>query len=120
MTFTSPGFPIFFVITITIYYGLSSNTQRKALLIVASCVFYAAWDYRFLALLAFVIFAAWGGTWALGALAAHRHRRIVLAIAITVQIAVLAFFKYFIFFTNNLNGMFAWAGVPGSNTTLDI
>ncbi len=49
-----------------------------------------------------------------------RNRKIALAIAIAVQLAVLAFFKYFIFLTNNLADLFAWVGIPGWNTTLDI
>ena len=118
MTFASPEFPLFFAITIALYYLLSTNSHRKTFLVVASCVFYAAWDYRFLALLAFVILAAWGGTWSLDALKTPRNRKIALAIA--VQLAVLAFFKYFIFLTNNLADLFAWVGIPGWNTTLDI
>ena len=120
MTFSSPEFPLFFALTISIYYLLSTNAVRKIFLVLASCIFYAAWDYRFLALIAFVVFAAWAGTWALGALTIPRHRKIVLATAIALQIGVLAFFKYFLFFTHNIVGMLTWAGIPGWSTTLDI
>jgi D-alanyl-lipoteichoic acid acyltransferase DltB (MBOAT superfamily) len=120
MTFASPGFPLFFIVTIAIYYWLSNNTHRKAFLVVASFFFYAAWDYRFLALLAFVIFAAWGGTWALGALSDPRQRKVVLTIAIAVQLVVLAFFKYFIFFTNNLTGLLVWLGIPELSNTIEV
>lgn len=120
MTFTSPEFPIFFAITIAIYYSLSKNSQRKAFLVAVSCIFYAAWDYRFLALLAFVILAAWSGAWALSVLENNKYRKAILAIAIAVQIAVLAVFKYFIFVSSNLAHLFAWVGVPTWTSTFDI
>jgi D-alanyl-lipoteichoic acid acyltransferase DltB (MBOAT superfamily) len=72
---------------------------RKALLIAASYVFYAAWDIRFTGLMAFVSLTAW-----LGGLAVVRPelRRAAKFISITLMLGVLGVFKYYDFFMLNL------------------
>ncbi len=72
---------------------------RKALLIAASYTFYAAWDIRFTALMAFVSLTAW-----LGGLAVVRPglRRTAKIVSITLMLGVLGVFKYYDFFMLNL------------------
>ena len=50
MIFSSPRFLIFLCVTLRLALPLG-HEFKKRLLLVASCVFYAAWDYRYLALL---------------------------------------------------------------------
>lgn len=89
-------------------------------MVIASFLFYSIWDYRFLGLLVFVIIAAWFGTFLLARIEDKRWRKLILAISISVQIAVLAFFKYSVFAVNNLDGLLLWLGLSSWNTSLNI
>ena len=50
MLFNSLQFAVFFVLVYVLYLSLNHRWQNRMLLI-ASCVFYGAWDYRFLSLI---------------------------------------------------------------------
>ena len=52
MIFTEFRFLIFFLIAFCVYWGLRSNRPRKAWLLFCSYVFYGAWDWRFMSLIA--------------------------------------------------------------------
>jgi alginate O-acetyltransferase complex protein AlgI len=92
MLFNSSAFVVFLLLTLAAYWALPWLRVRRALLIVASCVFYAWWDYRFLALLAYVTLVAY-----LAARAVHRFpsrgKRIV-GLTLFLQLGQLAVFKY--------------------------
>src|SRR5450432_786287 len=47
MLFTEPRFAIFFLILFVLYWSLRSNGVRKVTLLIASYIFYGAWDWRF-------------------------------------------------------------------------
>lgn len=51
MIFTEPRFLLFFLLVLTAYWSLRTNSQRKLLLLAASLYFYGSWDWRFLGLL---------------------------------------------------------------------
>ena len=51
MLFTEPIFIVFFAIVLTAHWSIDSPRRRKQLLLVASYVFYAGWDPRFLGLI---------------------------------------------------------------------
>lgn len=76
-------------------------TQGKWLLVIASYVFYACWDVRFVVLLGVSTLANWVfGLWierSAGNAAKH-----ALAAAIVFNLGTLAFFKYFNFFSASL------------------
>lgn len=98
MTFTSPAF-LFLLLPLTVaFYALLRTASRPnagiLVLTVASLVFYAAWDVRFLPLLissALVnfLFAA-----RIHAAAADDEKRVWLVAALVVDLGALAFFKY--------------------------
>lgn len=79
----------------------------KALLLVASYVFYACWDARFVFLLAGVTLANYlFGLW-IGA-REGRARRTAVACAIAANLLTLAAFKYFGFFADTLAALTGW------------
>ena len=51
MLFPTLTFGVFFLITFAVVWSARSNEWRKILLLVASWVFYGAWDWRFVPLL---------------------------------------------------------------------
>ena len=51
MNFVEARFPFFFLAVFLLHWGLRRQRGRKRLLLLASYVFYGAWDARFLALI---------------------------------------------------------------------
>ncbi len=51
MLFNSLTFVVFFVVVVTAYWSIRSWTARKNLLVIASYIFYGAWNPPFAALL---------------------------------------------------------------------
>jgi len=61
MLFNSGSFFCFLLLVLPTYWLLPSNFLRKVLLVGASFVFYAWWDWRLLGLLCFVILSVFFG-----------------------------------------------------------
>jgi alginate O-acetyltransferase complex protein AlgI len=123
MTFNSTAFALFFFVVLTGYFWLHDNGARKAWLLLASFVFYAWWDWRFLGLLTFVILTGHYGAACINRSLDKNDRpraRIFLAVSITLQLLVLAFFKYFNFFTDNFTALCASVHWSVSPVTLRV
>ncbi len=100
MVFPTLQFIGFFAVVLALN-GLvwSRSGARKALLIAASYVFYAAWDVRFCALMIFVSLTAY-----LGGLGVTKPglARLSKVLSIAAMLLVLGLFKYYDFFSLNL------------------
>jgi alginate O-acetyltransferase complex protein AlgI len=110
MVFNSFTFAFFFLFVLVLLPWL--NTRRSNLfLLAASVVFYAAWDARFLLLIAFsTLFNFSTGQRIAMATGLIKRRWVQLNIA--VNLGVLGFFKYYEFFADNLNALLTAVGVP--------
>ena len=112
MLFPTATFAIFFLVVLPLSWLLMPRGERwRPFMIVASFVFYAAWDWRFCLLLAFSI--VWNHVLAI---ALHRRRderarKWLLAGALTGNLALLGYFKYYDFFITSTNNLFAFGGV---------
>src|ERR1700751_1073779 len=105
MLFNSGSFFCFLLLLWPTYWLLPSNFLRKVLLVGASFVFYAWWDWRFLGLLSFVILSVFFGARFVLYERRKGNRRqalIYLWCCLAVELAVLGFFKYVNFFEANL------------------
>ncbi|WP_297773484.1 MBOAT family protein [uncultured Roseovarius sp.] len=99
MVFPTLDFILFFAVVLSLALWIGRDERRAALrkgvLIAASYTFYAAWDARFLLLMAGVSALAWGaGLWVRDA----RRGRRVLVVALALMLLTLGVFKYFNFF----------------------
>ncbi|MEZ5721965.1 MAG: MBOAT family O-acyltransferase [Paracoccaceae bacterium] len=100
MLFPTLQFIGFFVVVLALNgFTWDRPTARKALLIAASYVFYAAWDVRFTLLMAFVSVTAWFGGLAVTRPGLARAAKVV---SVTLMLGVLGVFKYYDFFMLNL------------------
>jgi len=105
MLFNSGSFLCFLLLVLPTYWLLPSNFLRKLLLVGASFVFYAWWDWRFLGLLSFVILSVFFGARLVLFERRNGNRRralLYLWCCLGIELAVLGFFKYFNFFEGNL------------------
>jgi alginate O-acetyltransferase complex protein AlgI len=118
MLFNSSTFVVFLLLTLAAYWASPWLLVRRALLLVASATFYAFWDYRFLALLAYVTLVAYGA-----ARAVHvwpKHGRAVIGLSLFLQLGQLAIFKYANFFLTSLGDAAHLTGSSWTPTPLDI
>ena len=119
MIFNSLRFALFFLIVYILYLVLKHKWQNRMLL-VASYLFYAFWDWRFLSLIvASTLFNYYLGLKIDEAPTRDKRKRF-LVLSVCLNLAMLGFFKYFNFFAENLQvflGLFGWRF---DRVTLDI
>jgi len=108
--FNSFTFVLFLAVVLPAYYVLSHRWQNRMLL-VASYVFYGAWDWRFLSLLATSTVVDYVVSHAIHRSADARARRRLLLVSICVNLGFLGFFKYFGFFVESFNGLLGACGL---------
>ncbi len=109
MVFNSLQFVWFFVLVYALYRVLPHRGQNW-LLLIASYYFYAAWDVRFLGLLVASTLVDYTCGRLLFRVQDHRTRRWIMWLSIGFNLTLLGFFKYFNFFADNLQALFAAAG----------
>jgi alginate O-acetyltransferase complex protein AlgI len=124
MVFTTYLFVFYFLpLVLVFYYGLIRLNRQagasgqhtsftlNALLVLASYIFYGWWNpwFIFLMLGITVVNYACGRIIGQAGLSLSL-RRCVVASAIVVSLGTLGFFKYFLFFEDNLNQVLAWFG----------
>ncbi|MGE5280106.1 MAG: MBOAT family O-acyltransferase [Deltaproteobacteria bacterium] len=119
MLFNSLTFGVFFIIVYALYLLLDHRRQNRMLLI-ASCVFYGAWDWRFLFLMFtsittdFLCGRAIGRTQDVGA------KKRFVALGVCVNLGILGFFKYFNFFAQSLAFLLGRFGLSANPHLLNI
>lgn len=105
MLFNSAIFLLCFLpVVLAVYYQLSHKNQNK-FLVLASLVFYASWDWRFLGPLLFTTTLDY---WVAGRLEAtdgdpskQAERKRYVLLSVISNLTLLGFFKYFNFFTQS-------------------
>lgn len=100
MTFNSLQYAAFLPIVLLIYWQLPRRPQNVVLL-VASYVFYGAFDWRFLGLLCLSTVTDYTVGRLLEVTEDPRRRKQIFAVSLCVNLGILGFFKYFNFFTSD-------------------
>lgn len=121
MNFHSITFAIFLPVVFLIYWELCHRVRVQNLFIIAvSYLFYGWWDRRFLLLIFLCTLSAYGAGLTLGRLSGRGARRVVLWSEIVLNVGVLVLFKYFNFFSESLQALFAGLGWHFSAVTLQL
>lgn len=97
MAFNSVGFAIFLAGVVALTW-LLPHKRQNVLLLVASYLFYASWDWRLLALLVLSTAIGYSSGVALGATEDEARRKAILASRVVLNLAILGVFKYANFF----------------------
>ncbi|GAB4016005.1 MBOAT family O-acyltransferase [Spirosoma koreense] len=117
MLFNSLHFLFFFIFITLLYFSVPRRTQW-VLLLIASCYFYAAFIPAYLGILFVVILIDY-----VSALWIERTtgvaRKVLLIASLASNIGILAFFKYYDFFAENLTALFSLAGSAQALPALD-
>ena len=120
MLFTQPIFFLFFAFVFALYWSLRNLSARKALLLIASYAFYAAWDWRFLGLILLSTLVDFLVALKIEESTSHKRKKRFLLISLIVNLGMLALFKYFNFFIEGATDLLTAFGAQINQTTLNI
>lgn len=119
MLFNTLQFWGFFAIVGFAYVVLPHRAQNRMLL-VASYVFYGAWDWRFLGLILFSTIVDYLVGLRMARETAEPRRKMLLWVSLGVNLGMLAIFKYLGFFVQSFSDMLATIGYQADPFTLSI
>ena len=119
MLFNSLQFFLFFAVVLSGYAILPHRWQNR-LLLLASYIFYGAWDWRFLSLIALSTVIDYLCGLKIAESSGAGRRRVYLLVSVVANLSILGFFKYFNFFSENLQGLLNAAGLQGWDARLHI
>jgi len=114
--FNSLEFAAFLVVVYAVYRGCGQRLQNRWLLL-ASYVFYGAWDWRFLGLILLSTVIDYRVGLGLAATSQPRRRQRLVTLSVVANLGILALFKYADFFATGLSQLLATVGLeiaPGS------
>jgi len=122
MLFNSIDFAIFLPIVFLLYWFVANKNLKlqNFLIVVASYLFYAWWDWRFLSLILFSTLIDYSVGIKLSKEDNISKRKILLWISILVNLGFLGFFKYYNFFLDNFVSAFSFFGTPINAQGLNI
>jgi alginate O-acetyltransferase complex protein AlgI len=114
---------IFLPAVLGIYFCLGHKNQNR-FLVLASCIFYASWDWRFLLPLLFTTsldyFLAQKMQQSILRNEPKDARKYLLLISVVFNLGLLGFFKYFHFFVGSAVDLLSVIGVQAHVPTLEI
>ena len=119
MLFNTLQFAVFFIIVYSLYLALNHKWQNRMLL-VASYIFYGAWDWRFLSLLFISTYLDYFCGIRIHQSNHSREKRLLLLLSIFGNLTLLGFFKYFDFFAANLETLLGYFGFSVNPSFLHI
>ena len=110
MVFNSFRYAAFLPTVLALYWLLRRRREQNILLLVASYIFYAAWDYRFLGLMWISTLTDYTVGRLLAATEDERRRKRIFLVSLCVNLGILGFFKYFNFFVDSGAGLLRHLG----------
>src|SRR5215471_6193872 len=121
MLFNSYSFLFAFLPSVLVgRWALRHKNQRLMFLTLASWFFYAWWNWRFLPLLLSTTTVDYVAALAIHATEKQRRRNLWLIGSLTVNLALLGYFKYAGFFFSSLDGIGTALGAPVDLPALNI
>ena len=119
MLFNSLQFAVFLPIVYGVYLALSRRAQNRWLLL-ASYLFYAAWDWRFLGLIVASTVIDYSVGLALAATDDVSRRKRLVGLSVTANLGMLAYFKYAGFFAAGFTDLLGTVDVVAAPWLLDV
>jgi alginate O-acetyltransferase complex protein AlgI len=119
MLFNSFEYALFFIAVLVAYFRLPVQ-PRWPILLVASYIFYMGWRPLFALLLMFSSVVDFIGALVIDSAAKPSIRRLALAASISINLGLLAFFKYYNFFAANVQALGLAAGYDFKAVYLDL
>lgn len=119
MLFNSVEYGIFLAVVLALYWSIRHRRQN-VLLLVASYIFYGAWDWRFLSLIFISTLVDFRVGRSLQTTEDERGRKRLLLISLLVNLGILGTFKYYGFFVESAIGVLSWFGLSPNPPLLQV
>ncbi len=121
MSFISLSFLLFLPTVFILYWILARRMSwQNLLIVVASYIFYGWWDWRFLLLIFLTSFSSFVSGLMIDKDERQKYRKGVAAANIVFNLLILGFFKYYNFFTDNLQALCEKIGIYLDAPTLHL
>lgn len=120
MLFNSLTFIVFFIIVLAVYYGMKNWEHRKIFLLIASYIFYGAWNPPFTLILWLSTIIDWYAALAIFKTSNPKMKRFYLLLSLISNLGMLGFFKYGNFFMENFVGFSHLFGGQSEYHAMDI
>ena len=124
MLFNSLTFVLFFAVVVALHYSPLNWTFKKSNLLIASYLFYAAWNPPFVILIWISTIVDWHVARWIYAEQRPTRRRLLLILSLSVNLGILGYFKYGEFLLQNWQALMLSAGidyqVPGWSIILPV
>ncbi|MFZ5617151.1 MAG: MBOAT family O-acyltransferase [Pseudomonadota bacterium] len=111
MLFNSLTFLVFFAIVVALHYAPFPWRVKKFNLLIASYIFYAAWNPPFVLLLLLSTAVDWKAAQWIHRSTSKTRRRLFMVLSVITNLGILGFFKYGEFFLENFTALMASVGV---------
>ncbi len=124
MLFNSITFLVFFAVVFVTYRLIPTWRVKKIVLLLASYVFYAAWNPPYILILVFSTFMDWRLARAIDRSQSTYRRKQLLLLSVAANLSLLGFFKYGGFLLENFHWLLSQLGfdyaAPGWNIVLPV
>jgi len=120
MLFVTQKFLVFFLLTFLGYWIIPWHRARTVWLLGASAVFYMSWNPWLITLILFSASVDFVAALALERTSHRRVRQSILVGSITINLGLLAYFKYANFFLDNVHALGNWVGFSVQGPTLEL
>ena len=122
MLFNSFDYAIFVPLVFALYWFIFNKNIhfRNTFLLICSYIFYGWWNWRFLFLIMLSSTVDYFAGVGLEKTNAVNKRKLLLLTSITINLGVLAFFKYYNFFADSFTMLFEMLGFKAHAVTLNI
>ena len=121
MLFPTPTFAIFLLVVLPLSWALMSRQRAwRPFMLLASYVFYAWWDWKFVFLLASSTIVNHVLAVAIFRAANARLRRGYLFVAVAFDLGLLGYFKYAGFFVSSAENFLANIGIAGASSVVHV
>jgi alginate O-acetyltransferase complex protein AlgI len=107
MSFISIEFALFFPLVFLLYWLLRNRDiiWQNVLILIASYIFYACWDFRFLSLIILSTLVDFFVGQGLNSISKTKYRQLLLSLSIFVNLGILAVFKYYNWFIDSFHSI---------------
>lgn len=119
MLFNSVSFLIYFFPLVTILYFVVPKKLRWLILLIASCIFYIVYIPIYILILFFMIIVDYFVGILIEISTGHK-KKLFLTISILSNIGLLGIFKYYNFYTGEVNRLFLLLGLPSQLPVLNL
>jgi alginate O-acetyltransferase complex protein AlgI len=120
MLFNSLTFLVFFLVVFALHRLMPGWKAKKLLLLVASYIFYAAWNPPYVFILLFSTSLDWWLARLIWKSRESAQRRLLLVLSLVANLSLLGFFKYGGFLLHNAQLLLGTLGIQYAPPALDI